>query len=514
MPSSRTWSLLCQASAFLACGGTPAPPSEERRQLVLQLHPTVRSGRQQHALSPADDASPAEMRRLGNATGGPESYSATIGNYDNVQYHIHVQIGTPCHPNGPQQIFQVVPDTGSSDLWLPSVECSTCSSGSARFDIAQSCTAKGAADKRITFKYGDGTQAAGTPFTDQVQIADLIVKHQLIIQVDSMESATRMKFDGILGLAHHYEGTDADRGQTFLKTLFQEHAGMPQMFSFFLTGNSEVDSKIVFGDPGIKAHSKEDAFRYGKSFYMSHTDLWLTSVWSIGLAGTGVEVSFPERGTAGAPALVDSGSSLIVLAPDIYDRLASELQSKYFKNCQTLVEQDILSCECPSDKELSRVPPLVISLIDDDDRQFNLCMSPHEYVLQSENLLYSSCVPAIQRGSEDQPVPLIFGMTFMRAFYTNFDVQKHRIGFARSILSPMDAHAQCSAEALPVFREAVWLASVAMALISTTFACYVICFTKATGHVAAPVDRSRTPQMVNEQQQHNASLLRQTPQSP
>merc|ERR1712070_153979 len=85
----------------------------------------------------------------------------------------------------------------------------------------------------------------------------------------------------------------------------------------------------------------------------------------------------------------------------------------------------------------------------------------------------STCVPALQKGSHRQPVPLIFGMTFMRAFYTNFDVENHRIGFARSNMSPMPANAQCSVRAQPFLSEAIWLSSVLVALFSVCFACYV-----------------------------------------
>merc|ERR1719217_400633 len=105
-----------------------------------------------------------------------------------------------------------------------------------------------------------------------------------------------------------------------------------------------------------------------------------------------------------------------------------------------------MMCDCPSDIALATVPSLVINIIDDKDSQFSLCMSPDEYILQSVDPLSgrSTCVPALQRGSERQPVPLIFGMTFMRSFYTNFDVENHRIGFARSNMSPMGPDARCS----------------------------------------------------------------------
>jgi len=118
----------------------------------------------------------------------------------------------------------------------------------------------------------------------------------------------------------------------------------------------------------------------------------------------------------------------------------------------------------------------VINVIDEQDRQFSLCMSPDEYILESMDPLdgRATCVPSLQRGSDSQPVPLIFGMTFMRSFYTNFDIANHRIGFARSSLSPLPALAKCSVDAQPLVRRSIWLASVAVALFAVSFACYVV----------------------------------------
>ena len=78
--------------------------------------------------------------------------------------------------------------------------------------------------------------------------------------------------------------------------------------------------------------------------------------------------------------------------------------------------RQILSCDCPPANDLSRIPQLVINVIDEHDKQFSLCMSPDEFILESVDPLTgrTSCVPSIQRGSTTQPVPLIFGMTCAR----------------------------------------------------------------------------------------------------
>jgi len=443
------------AALLLACTGGAAAPSPRRIEFQLKQSPTKALGS-------------LKGRRLRN------SHMCMLVNYDNVQYHLEIEVGTPCDPNSPTQKFQVVPDTGSSDLWVPATNCTRCKEKATKFQIDRSCTSRQLGD-RITFRYGDGTLAAGGSFLDSVKIGDLKVKNQFLIQVDKMESNTHMKSDGILGLAHHYVSDRGSRGRTFMSTLYEEHPDLPHMFSFYLTGNTDDPSKLIFGDPNLPLHSKESQFRYGKAFYMSHTDLWLTSVWSIGWSGTGVEVSFPNMDTLGSPALIDSGSSLIVLAPNIYDHLLEDLKWR-FTGCHELKEQQILTCDCPPANDLSRVPTLVINIVDSEDKQFSLCMSPDEYILESMDSTNgrSTCVPALQRGSETQPVPLIFGMTFMRSFYTNFDIENHRIGFARSNMSPLGADSKCSIDAQPFLRRTIWVVSIVMAILSAIFACHVL----------------------------------------
>jgi len=475
MKSPMAWLLFSSSVWLLALSGADVPDQEQR--IVLPLIHT-----------------PSTQTLLGRRLNIPsDSHPNVLGNYDNVQYHVEIEVGVDC-AGKTRQKFQVVPDTGSSDLWVPAENCSKCRAGTAKFDISQSCDAVQVGN-RITFRYGDGTVATGGSFYDAVKIGDLEVAKQLLIQVDTMESDTHMKSDGILGLAHHYASDRGLRGETFVSTLFREHPHLPAQFSFYLTGRGTAGgrSELVFGNPDLAHHSKETEFQYGKGDYMSTTELWLTSVWSIGWSGTGVDVTFPDRGTLGAPALIDSGSSLLVIEPGVYDRLISELKWR-FTNCHDLPEQQIMSCDCPPANDLSRVPQLVINVIDEQSQQFPLCMSPDEYILESVDPIdgRTSCVPSIQRGSSSQPVPLIFGMTFMRAFYTTFDLKNGRIGFARSNMSPLGGNAKCSADAQPLLRRGIWFASLLVAVGSVIFACYV--FLVPAGRVDISRTRSREAQ--------------------
>lgn len=450
----------------IASSSTP-----ESARLVFDLHSRPKPGKVATGGVGVQEYRRLALKGLRGHHATDETHACTLQNYGDIQYHMLVEIGDPCKASEERQIFRVVPDTGSSDLWVPAFNCSHCSGR--RFDQKRSCSAR-PLGARVDFRYGDGTRATGVALEDTVRIGDLKVEHQFLIQIDDMDATSLQESDGILGLAHHYDDDHKGpaEGHTFMSTLFKQHPHMEHRFSFLLTGMSQSPSKIIFGDPDVRTYAKED-FAYGKAYYMSTTDLWLTSVYSIGFSKTGIERVFPNAEVLGAPALVDSGSSLIVLMPDIWDSLIQEL-SNHLVNCRIYdTDGSVATCNCPED--FQSVPSLVINIIDSDDLEHPLCMAADEYIIRSVDPVTgnSTCVPSIQRGNSRQPVPLIFGMTFMRTFYTTFDLKNHKIGFARSSLSSLPGNMDCSVHNKQEGQ--FWLMTVAFVTAVLTFVTYLCC---------------------------------------
>ncbi|CAK0815639.1 unnamed protein product, partial [Prorocentrum cordatum] len=304
---------------------------------------------------------------------------------DNVQYRLQIFVGQPCNSSGGSargQMLEVLPDTGSSDLWFSSANCSNCHKEATKFEVAQSCSAE-QPGKRYSFGYRDGTFVTGGTLVDSVRLGDLQVTHQTMILVDTMgETDTHLKADGILGL-----GPESVASDTFVAKLFLQYPELPKQFSFFLSRFLEQPSHLLIGEADLASYSKESAFQYSTSWHGSRSRTWLAGMWSIGWTGTDV-IAYNASGgmdptlVMGMPTLVDSGTSLIVVSAGIYDRLVPELAWR-MGSCRHNDEEDILECQCPPLNDLSKLPWLALTFVDESGEHFVLSMAPDEYIIEA-----------------------------------------------------------------------------------------------------------------------------------
>lgn len=80
-------------------------------------------------------------------------------------------------------------DTGSSDLWLPSINCTSAACDAhSKYDPSVSSTSSPIPGKTLSITYGDGSTTSGSVWEDTVTIAGLTAVNQVLGAADAMSS--------------------------------------------------------------------------------------------------------------------------------------------------------------------------------------------------------------------------------------------------------------------------------------------------------------------------------------
>nr|XP_014334278.1 PREDICTED: pregnancy-associated glycoprotein 1-like [Bos mutus] len=161
-----------------------------------------------------------------------------LRNIRDMLYVGNITIGTP-----PQE-FQVVFDTGSSDLWVPSTFCnsSTCSVH-VRFRHLQSSTFW-PTNKTFSITYASG-KIKGIVVRDTVRIGDLVSTDQLFGLSLVEYGFEGIPFDGILGL--NYPNISSSVAIPIFDKLKNEGAISEPVFAFYLSKYKQEGSVVMFG---------------------------------------------------------------------------------------------------------------------------------------------------------------------------------------------------------------------------------------------------------------------------
>ncbi|XP_010170183.1 cathepsin E [Antrostomus carolinensis] len=163
-------------------------------------------------------------------------------NYLDMEYFGQISIGTP------PQNFTVVFDTGSSNLWVPSVYCvSKACAEHSKFHPSWSSTYQ-AIGTPFSIQYGTGS-LTGVIGSDQVVVEGLTVSNQQFAESVSEPGKAFLdaEFDGILGLAYPSLAVDGVT-PVFDNMMAQNLVELP-MFSVYMSANPEssLGGELLFG---------------------------------------------------------------------------------------------------------------------------------------------------------------------------------------------------------------------------------------------------------------------------
>mmetsp|Transcript_44891 Transcript_44891/g.83778 ORF Transcript_44891/g.83778 Transcript_44891/m.83778 type:complete len:406 (-) Transcript_44891:42-1259(-) len=350
---------------------------------------------------------------LAARSGGEPLPYVQIKDFQDSEYFGPVAIGTP------QQQFTVIYDTGSSDLWVPSAKCiSKACSKHHRYDAGKSSTYH-PDGRRLILPYGSGV-CAGTLIADNVNVGGIELRNATVgsIILEPGEVWVESPFDGILGLAYPQIAMPKDPNNPVMPpfdVMMKNKLVKQGMFSFFLStcrppsghgGSESCDgSRLTFGGYDETLFSGEITW-VPNTFYQKMLGYWLVKAENFAVKGESLACSTP---VIGCPMVVDTGTSIIAVPP-----------GQFLKVNQTIGQ---VAADCSNVKSL---PTLTFTLA---GKEFEL--EPDFYVLRgADDNGADECQLGIQGVSAGVPGLWILGDPFLRKYYSIFDRDQSRVGFA------------------------------------------------------------------------------------
>jgi len=315
-----------------------------------------------------------------------------------------VELGGPT-----KQSFQVVFDSGSGNLVLPSTGCNSeaCVSHArynqdmSRNAVRVSCSgnvddSRGVMpDDDVTITFGTG-KIWGKCLRDDICLGNVCFPGSFIATTyESKSPFMSFNFDGVLGLAL----PKMSQGPTFntmerLKDSKQLHQ---TVYSVYL---SSADSSV---------EASEVTFGSIKTSHMASEMHWVpvsrsTGYWEVEIADITLD-DHPQELCAGCYVAVDTGTSELAGPSSVIQELAERLQVR---------------TDCSNFHQLPRLGFLVGEQI--------LNLEPRDYVDQAATSCEVSLMPL------DVPPPkgplFVFGIPFLEKFYTVYDNVNEQVGFA------------------------------------------------------------------------------------
>jgi len=254
----------------------------------------------------ADVGASSRKRQASQST----SASLQTQNHDSdSSYSAQLSIGTP-----PQQ-FEVVLDTGSSDLWLAGSQCSSCQD-MPLWNEDSSSTFK-SLQRPISIKYGSGN-AQGTLASDSVTLGPFTVPAQEMAVVTDLDSDLIVAgVSGLVGLG--FQSIASTGALPWWEDLVQQGLWTQPLMSFYFTRFLNVPNAASVEVGGVFTMGGTNT-----SFYTGQVDFvdlpmgadggfWMLPVETVTANGQNISISSGGNSVLGA---IDTGTTLIGVPTD------------------------------------------------------------------------------------------------------------------------------------------------------------------------------------------------------
>ncbi|KYO34227.1 gastricsin [Alligator mississippiensis] len=330
--------------------------------------------------------------------------SEPLANYIDMSYYGEISIGTP------PQNFLVLFDTGSSNLWVPSVYCqSEACTNHPLFNPANSSTYS-TQDQSFSLQYGTGS-LTGIFGYDTVTIQNVAISDQEfgLSETEPGTNFVYAQFDGILGLA--YPAVSSGGATTVMQGLIQQNLLDAPLFSFYLSSYGE-DRKTALKVVSWSSEVSTPTCTLGRLSGLPSPRRLIGKLRFEGFSIGGQTTGWCSSGCQG---IVDTGTSLLTAPGDVYSNLLESIGAEEDSNGQYVVS-------CDSIDSLPTISFVIGGT--------SLPLPPSAYVIQSTD---GSCVvgigPTYLPSQNGQPL-WILGDVFLRSYYSVYDMGNNQVGFA------------------------------------------------------------------------------------
>lgn len=303
-----------------------------------------------------------------------------------ASYYGSVSIGTP------RQTFDFDFDTGSSNFWVVSSQCSNC--GEPGYDHSQSSTYV-ANGESLVLQYGIG-EVSGYLSQDTTTIANLTVPNVVFGEITDMEvKPVNPPTAGLVGLA--FDSISVDNDKPLFDYIYEAGLVPDNSFGMYLTTATSGQRQGILTLGGYDS----SLFTGSLTYTPIVDDQWY--VIKTGAIKIGRDTIVKHSG-----AIVDSGTSCLAGPTDSINKIMNKIN---------------IGSDCSG---LGDAPDITVNIGGKD-----FTITPDDYTLEIDG----ECQVCIQGFDLPSSVPFqwILGDSFMHGFYTHFDKGNNRLGFATAV---------------------------------------------------------------------------------
>ncbi|KAM3424277.1 hypothetical protein BST61_g11184 [Cercospora zeina] len=334
-------------------------------------------------------------------------------------YYMNITVGTP------EQQFEVHLDTGSSDLWLNTIDSRYCSSVqepcfTGTYD-ANSSSTYSYVNSEFQIAYADGTGSQGDYVTDTVRFSGVTLEDQQF-GIGYLSSTP----DGIMGIGYVRNVASANaRGSGTYSNIPQSLLDSGRIstlaYSMWLNDLDAAEGDLLFGGVNTEKYQGElETLPIVPSSDGVHRQV---TVALQGVGRNGEDSSIDSLSDLDVH--LDTGASLTYLPDDLTAKIYDAVGAQYNRAEQV----SFIDCDRADDRE-------TLDFKFNDQKTIQVPMN--ELVIRyTDDICVFGILPSGDSSFEEDSY-YILGDTFLRSAYVVYDLAKNEISLAQTVFNSTD----------------------------------------------------------------------------